>query len=108
MGSKEVKMKRVLVGAVLLGVSFASWVGAETWYTLDEDETYVADFLLPAGESKTIIVESLEPVEIGFESDVSGVEAYRELRDKYGMEIIQFRDVNGGMTPTTISGGSMT
>lgn len=99
-------MKRASVILLLFLVSFITCAQAQEWYNLQDDQIYVTDFLLPAGQSKRINVASLQPAVIGFETEVSDYAMYKELLGKYGAKIIEFKDVNGGVTLSTVSGGS--
>jgi len=95
-------------GAVLLFLvlSIAS-AQAQEWYSLQDGQIYVTDFLLQAGQSKRVDIASSQPAAIGFSTDVSGYAIHKELLDKYGPKIIEFKDINGGTVLSTVSGGSL-
>jgi len=83
---------------------------AQDWYKLDEDEVYVTDFLLQAGQSKKISIDSTQPIVVGFITDAhyapDSYALYKELSAKYKNSVIKM-DSNSGVSMSTISGGSM-
>ena len=101
---------RILL-VILIGVFFSAAVQAQEWYALGDNEVYVTDFLLAAGESEEFSVYADGPVKIGFKTDVNfadnGFDLYSELSERYGNEVINFSDIYNGLAVTTVSGGAL-
>ena len=95
----------------LIGVLFSAAAEAQEWYALEDNELYVTDFVLAAGQSEEFSVYADGPVKVGFKTDVNfaenSFELYSELSEQYGDEVIQFSDIYNGMAVSTVSGGSL-
>ncbi len=100
-------MKSFVAAMLLVIVGFVSYAQAEAWYQLEADETYVSDFVLAAGAVKEVSVDSPVAREVGFRTDVGGVEDYRALQAKYGTDVIELRNISKDFKLTTVSGGSL-
>ena len=101
---------RILL-VVLIGVLFSAAAQAQEWYALEDNEVYVTDFVLAAGQSEEFGIYADGPVKIGFKTDVNfaenSFELYSELSEQYDTEVINFSDIYNGMAVTTVSGGSL-
>lgn len=104
-------MKNLIALVCLTGILFAGHAQAQEWYTLEDNEVYVADFSLEAGQTEEFSVEADEPVKVGFKTDVNfgenSFERYGELSEQYGYEVIKFSDTNAGTAVTTVSCGAL-
>lgn len=105
------KMRYIIALMFLIETTCTSYAETETWYKLDEDEVYVTDFLLQAGQSKKISIDSTQPIIVGFQTDVhyapNSYVLYKELSAKYKSKVIKMGNISGNISMTTISGGSM-
>ena len=104
-------MKKLIALVGITAILFAGHALAQEWYSLQDNQRYVTDFSLGAGESEEISVETDEAVKIGFNTNVNyvenGFERYSELSEQYGYEVIKFSDSNAGNAVTTVSGGAL-
>jgi len=102
-------MKKLIVLTLLITIAFLSYAEVEEWYKLKDNETYLNDFLLPAGESKKVSLDATEPTQINFLTDAAyeenGSEVYRELSGQYGYEVVKFSNLNTGGSISTVWGG---
>ncbi|MFA6281084.1 MAG: hypothetical protein WCY05_01115 [Candidatus Omnitrophota bacterium] len=102
-------MKKTIVLMLLLGIIFTGYAQAQEWYKLESAETYVTDFLLAAGQTKEITIDSAEPIIVGFKTDLTYApnshELYKELMSKYKFKVIRISDKNGSAV-SSISGGA--
>lgn len=100
-------MKKIIAVLLFLSITCIACAENRPWHKLQKGETYLADFLLPAGESKKLDIDSTEPVKVGFRIDIPDYSMYKELADKYNGKIISIVDVNSGRSLKSAYGASL-
>jgi hypothetical protein len=104
-------MKRLVFVLLIAAGLLASCSDRQGWFRLNSNEVHVADFTLPPGQSRTIVIDSAQPATIGFKTELAfsrdNAELYQELTAKYKSNVIRFKDGNKGGMVSSAFGGSI-
>jgi hypothetical protein len=100
-------MKTLVTAIVLVSVALTGYAQAQTWYELEENETYVSDFILAPGAEKEVSIDSANALTVGFRADVGGFDEYNDLQAKYGPDVIMLRNITADFNLMSVAGGSL-
>jgi hypothetical protein len=100
-----VQMKHLFLFIIFLSLllsSFSISYSKSEWFNLDEDKHYATDFVLGAGQTKTVTITSNKRIWVGFKSNAT-CQQFQKYKEKNPIKLTQQKT---GPSVSSVYGGA--